>query len=553
MRYAADFETTTNPDDCRVWAWAVCSMEDYTFEKGNSIETFFNWISKRKNDILYFHNLKFDGEFIIWHLLTNGYRHVQAKNLSEDKTFKTLISDTGQFYSMEIMFDAKAKYKIRIYDSLKLLPMPVEKIAKSFKLDCQKLEIDYKENRPVGHELTEQESKYIENDCLIVAKALNQFFEQGYSKMTIGSNALADFKTTMSKSTFKADFPECLYDSFIRAAYKGGFTYLKPEYADKDLGEGIVLDVNSLYPSVMYNNKYPVGEGKYYRGQYKPDKNYPLYVQSIRCMFYLKEEHLPTIQVKHSFSFQATEYLTTSNGEVVNLTLTSVDLELFLDNYYVEELDYIDGWKFQCAGGIFKQYIDKWSANKIQAKKDGNGGLYTISKLFLNSLYGKFATRLTAINKIPQLDEDEITHYAIQQPEEKKGVYIPVGVFVTAYARNVTIRSAQKVYDRFIYADTDSLHLIGTELPQGLDIDDTKLGAWKHESTFTRARFIRPKTYLEDENGHLNVKAAGLPDKCKSQVTWENFHPNAVYGGKLLPRHVRGGIVLEETNFTITL
>lgn len=555
MRYSADFETTTNAEDCRVWAWCVCALDDYSFVKGNCIETFFEWIGDcNTGDTVYFHNLKFDGEFMLYFMLHNGFTHTITRRPEDDGEFTTLISDTGQFYSMEIMFDKKKKKSVKIQDSLKLFPMTVDKVAKSFKLDVQKLEIDYRADREKGHELTEQESKYIENDCLIIAKALNEFFKMGLNKMTIGSNALADYKAMKGKRIFAANFPGVTYDSFIRKAYRGGFTYLKPQYADKDLGAGIVLDVNSLYPSVMYARSYPIGDGVYYRGKYKQDKVYPLYVQSIRCGFELKPDHIPTIQIKHSYFYVGTEYLTTSDGECVNLILTSVDLRLFLDHYDVWGMEYIDGWKFKQADGIFKDYIDKWSTNKINAKKDGNAGLYTISKLFLNSLYGKFATRLDGQSKRPVLDDEEDNvHYKLLPPEERKGVYIPVGVFVTAYARDVTIRAAQKCYDRFVYADTDSLHLLGTELPEGLEISDTFLGAWKHESTFTRARFIRAKTYIEDENGHLKVTACGMPERCHEQVTWENFHPGQSYTGKLLPRHVPGGIILEDKDFTIRI
>ena len=164
MRYSADFETTTDPEDCRVWAWAACSLDDYKFKKGIDIESFFKWIETLEGDTLYFHNLKFDGEFMLCYMLSNGYKHCTDRILTEDKTFKTLISDTGQVYTFEILFNKKKRKKVRIYDSLKLLPMTVERVAKSFNLDCQKLEIDYKEKREKGHELTEQESKYIEND-----------------------------------------------------------------------------------------------------------------------------------------------------------------------------------------------------------------------------------------------------------------------------------------------------------------------------------------------------------------------------------------------------
>ena len=47
-------------------------------------------------------------------------------------------------------------------------------------------------------------------------------------------------------------FPQLNYeiDHDMRQAYKGGFTYLNPIYKEKDIGGGVVLDVNSLYPSV---------------------------------------------------------------------------------------------------------------------------------------------------------------------------------------------------------------------------------------------------------------------------------------------------------------
>lgn len=79
-----------------------------------------------------------------------------------------------------------------------------------------------------------------------------------------------------------------------------------------------------------------------------------------------------------------------------------------------------------------------------------------------------------------------VVKYTLGEKELRKPIYIPVGAFITAWARNITISSAQTVYDRFLYADTDSLHLMGTELPENLDIDKVKLGAWKHEATFRR-------------------------------------------------------------------
>lgn len=75
MRYSCDFETTTDPNDCRVWAWVAIDI-DNQHERfyGNSITSFFEWVFGLKNSVAYFHNLKFDGEFILHYLLSMGLR-----------------------------------------------------------------------------------------------------------------------------------------------------------------------------------------------------------------------------------------------------------------------------------------------------------------------------------------------------------------------------------------------------------------------------------------------------------------------------------------------
>ena len=45
-----------------------------------------------------------------------------------------------------------------------------------------------------------------------------------------------------------------------------------------------------------------------------------------------------------------------------------------------------------------------------------------------------------------------------------------------------------------------------------------------------------------------------MPDECKSYVTWKNFKPNTkIKKGKLAPKHVPGGIVLKDIDFTIKI
>ena len=553
MLYTADFETTTDPADCRVWAYGICEIgnpDNFTY--GNDINGFMKWANEQGKATVYFHNLKFDGEFILCWLFENGFKYVDDRRDLEKNTFTTLISDKGQFYSMEICFERKGKEKksLTIYDSLKILPFSVAAIAKGFNLPISKLEIDYQETREIGHELTLQEIDYLRNDVDIVARALNTLFEQGLTKMTQGSNALYDYKQTVGAKNFNKWFPIPDYDSDIRQSYKGGFTYLNPKFKELDLSEGIVLDVNSLYPSVMYYQPLPYGEGIFFNGKYKPDKIYNLYVQMFTCQFELKPGYIPTIQLKNNLSFVPTQYLESSDGEDVTLCLTNVDLELFMEHYNVYNIEYHSGWKFKSTVGLFKDYIDKWNKVKMESTLNGNKAMRTLAKLMLNALYGKFALNPNVQSKIPWYDNG-IVKYKLGEKETRDPIYIPVGTFITAWARYKTISSAQKVYDRFVYADTDSLHLIGTEIPDMLEVDPVKLGAWKHESTFTRARFIRQKSYIEEIDGVLNITCAGMPERCYQFVTWDNFHTGMSYAGKLGMTHVNGGIVLKDIPFSI--
>lgn len=553
MLYTADFETTTDPADCRVWAYGICEIGNPdNFQYGNSIDGFMEWAKKEKKVTTYFHNLKFDGEFILCWLFEHGFKLVVDRRDLTNNTFTTLISDKGQFYSMEICFKrwGKERESLTIYDSLKILPFSVAAIAKGFNLPISKLEIDYHETREKGHELTQQEIDYLRNDVDIVARALNTLFEHGLTKMTQGSNALYDYKQTVGTKNFNKWFPIPDYDSDIRQSYKGGFTYLNPKFKELDLSEGIVLDVNSLYPSVMYYQPLPYGEGIFFKGKYKPDKIYNLYVQMFTCQFELKPGYIPTIQLKNNLSFIPTQYLESSDGEDVTLCLTNVDFELFMEHYNVFNIEYHSGWKFKSTIGLFKDYIDKWNKVKMESTLNGNKAMRTLAKLMLNALYGKFALNPNVQSKLPWYDNGVIK-YKLGEKETREPIYIPVGTFITAWARYKTISSAQKVYERFVYADTDSLHLVGTEIPDMLEIDPVKLGAWKHESTFTRARFLRQKSYIEEIDGMLKITCAGMPDRCYQYVTWDNFHTGATYAGKLGMTHVNGGIVLKDIPFSI--
>ena len=449
--YTADFETTTDINDCRVWAYAICEVGNPdNFIYGNSIEDFMKILANNEsNDKYYFHNLKFDGEFIFSYILNQGFEYVPSKKERKSKSFSCIISDTGQFYQIEIYFKVTKKHtnKVTILDSLKLLNFSVDKIAKDFKLPINKLSIDYKAKREVGHILTPEEISYIRNDVEIMARALKIMFDEGLTKMTIGSNALSIYKEMNQR--FDTYFPvlPTEVDKDIRRSYKGGFTYLNPLYKEKEVGYGNIYDVNSLYPSVMYYEDMPIGNPEFFKGEYQYDPLYPLYIVTLSCSFKLKKGKIPTIQLKRNLHYLPTEYIETTNGDIETFTLTNIDLELFLSHYDVEDLMYHSGWKFKATKGLFCCYIDMYTNLKINSKKEGNGALYLIAKLMLNSLYGKFGLNPEMRSKYPYLKEDGSIGYHLTDKEVRDSVYIPVATFITSYARRKTITTSQKIRD----------------------------------------------------------------------------------------------------------
>ena len=593
--YAADFETTTDLKDCRVWAYALCNVDDPNeFIYGNSIEEFFKFCeSSKKNLKIWFHNLRFDGIFIITQLIKDGFKYVEDAKHREEHSYTTLISDIGQFYSITVYFKVTGHHtkKVEFFDSLKIFPnFSVERIAESFNLPISKLKIDYKAFRPVGHILTNEEVAYIRNDVEIVARALKEMFKRGLTKMTIASDAMSYFRGIFIG--FKKKFPVLPkeVDEDVRASYRGGFTYVNDcwKEVDNKVG-GITLDVNSLYPSCMLApNLLPYGVPRKFEGDYVEDPVYPLYVINFSCKFELKKNKIPCIQIKHGM-FVENEYLKSSNGAIVELTLTSVDYKLFREQYNVENIKFFGGWKFKAAAGMFDDYIHYWAAQKIKADQEGNKPLRVICKAMLNSLYGRYGISSNASQKVPYLKDDGSIGFRVVK-QERETLYVPVASFITALGRYKTITTSQVIKDytlkkygedRYYYSDSDSIHanLSDEDLEELKDvvmIDDRAIGYWALEAVYQRCCYLRQKCYIEEIDGKVHVTVAGLPKYLAPIINFDNFKKGFTTKGltledmkemakrngasdeeieelhhKLTYKYVKGGVVLTDTDFTI--
>lgn len=582
MTFAADFETTTDAKNCRVWAWGMLSMDGEDFAFGTQLYELFEYCEYYKNITLYYHNLKFDGQFMLDWLFKHGYEFCHSTEINEygersrrklePGQFTTSISDMGIFYLIEICLPNGSRVTVK--NSVNLIPMELEAIPAAFGLPTQKLSIDYDLSRGEDYMITQDEAEYLRRDCEILRDALRLLRDMGMKRMTTSSNALEDYRNRIGRKQFNRWFPPPYYDNEIRRSYKGGFAYVNPLYRGKDIENGMVLDINSMYPYILREKMLPYGEGKHFTGQYQADPDYPLYTQRLRCIFDLKVGKIPTIQIKNKFSqFRPTEYLYSSNDDEVDMTLTSVDLEVFFDHYDVTVIEWVDGWKFKGGTEMFKEYVDYWMDVKIQGEKDHKPGVRTVAKQMLVGLYGKFGMNTFIKERIPYLDHFGVVQYRVEDPQPKDPIYVPLAAFVTAWGRKIIVEAIEQCGERFLYCDTDSIHLIGWEKPAGLWIDQYALGAFKIERYFEKARYLRPKSYITVLQGELDITCSNLqkraynlyetyrkqperlkliPKRCQPKVTWDNFRYGTSYYGNLSPKKVNGGMVLEETIFTLS-
>lgn len=565
--FAGDFETTVyeNQTETEVWASGVCELYTEDVHIFHSIDETFQYFRDLKcNVICYYHNLKFDGEFWMYFLLFK-LKFKQHFNLqyNEDNltitkesiykmktnTFSYSISDMGQWYSLTIRL--KDRY-IEFRDSVKLMPMSLDALGKSFNTKHKKLEMEYTGYRYAGCEISNDELLYLRNDVLCLKECLEEMFNEGHDKLTIGSCCMAEFKGMFHKDEFNMFFPNLYNDicdlpvddrsvgEFIRRSYKGAWCYVKEGKENKIHKNGVTFDVNSLYPSVMEGesgNFYPVGKPYSFVGEIPKEAkiNNRYYFIRLKTRFKLKKNKLPFIQIKGSFFYNSTDMLKTSdyydkttgnyyphikgfNGELIEmipeLTLTCTDYQLMLEHYDLYDTEFIGGYWFETEIGIFDEYLDKY--RKI--KENNKGAKRTIAKYFSNNLYGKLAMNDDSSFKYyePDYEQGEIKLHRQEEFDKTPG-YIPCGSAITSYAREFTIRYAQKVYKYFLYADTDSLHCLYHEsLEKILPIHPSKYLHWKNEGRWNKGLFLRQKSYIEiDTDNVIHITCSGMKQRPK--------------------------------------
>ena len=587
----ADCETFTNSTDYTyIWSFAwydgkdcyisadekdMHSLIEYGGYYMVHFNTFLNYLldtydKYTEKVIVYIHNLKFDLEFFRRYLIENvklkdltGYTPKGLRDLDNYVTY--LISDMGAVYNLKMKIQG---LEIKFIDSFKFIPMALSKATKDFKIS--NLKEDY--NIVNDCYLKPENQVYIENDVIGLYQCIKKFREIGKSdKNTIASCAYDVFTQGFGANweDYKAtNFPELTLDQdkFLRRAYRGAFCYVNKKYQGEVINKLCdCYDVNSLYPYIMNSSRLlPVG----YPLVSPPKSGKYVSISEVNVKATVKENAYPFLFSKGFLGFKKALYFeeidTYTEGKT--LTFTNVDIEMLYKYYDVAEFEYIKTYYFKTKKGcdIFGKYLDYFAKMKVEHAKEKDA-YYAISKLFQNSLYGKFGGSYTFGTYKYVFDPENEVKCTIKELDfiENKpteSTYVPIAGFITAYAREYIASLIMKNPKAFLYCDTDSIHMFHVD-NNGLPIDSAKYGALKLEYQFNHAIYVRQKTYLEmGTDGDIKMGFCGLSKDGQTAlanhikdgtIKIEDIKHGFSIEGKRQMKRVRGGYIIASTTFLI--
>lgn len=559
--YCCDFETTSKAQyllegKTKVYLYKWVSLKDGQGKYGLSINEFISdLITNTDIQKIYFHNLSFDGTFIINYLLEINYKYVEK--VKNDGEFSCIIDNFGSIYYISIGLNKRV---VEIMCSYKLTGLSIKDLGKLVGLDKLNETHDYSEikNYKSLDEIrnTNEELQYIDNDVEIQRRGIIECYKMGLRGMTKSSACFKlwrnmEFHKVKGKIGIKYT-PEV--EHIVNSSYRGGITQMNPIYANQVIEDCRDYDVNSLYPSVMFNPM-PVGVPIVVNKEKDIPKNYPhhlymIYVWDAKII----KPYIPFIPTTKTFIYKDS-YDYKNHIENVELCLWEEEFNLF-KTYYDIECKVIKIVCFQNQDNLFTEYLNIFK--EIKENAPNPSPQRTFAKLCMNSLYGKFAQSSTRISKKPYLDSDGLMKYEPYTSECNCEYSKAIASKITSLARCVLIKAINKDPNRFLYCDTDSIYIKG-DYDYDIPTDPKKLGFWKYENSYYKFKGLKAKCYISTikggkEDGELHSAVSGLPKDAQKQLTFENFKDGLVIeNAKKCMRRVKGGIIIDNIPFTIKI
>lgn len=554
--YVFDFENRNTVENqatltTSIWLWDICD-ENLNHVHGTTIESFLDYIKTLSPATFYSHNLKYDASFILSYWLKHGWKFVDR--IEKNKQFTALCDDLGRLYFLKARVinptvkRGNSLRNIDFRDSAKKIDGSVEEIALSYNLPIKKGSIDHNKIRGPRYQPDDNEIEYIEHDTEIIMTVLLRQYKGGLNRLTTAGDSFNAYLESVGRGSFRDYFPilPLEIDKICREAWFGGYVIAADKYKGKILNDVYDYDYNSKYAAIMCYKVLPYGEPVPFKGKPKPTELYPLYIIHFKACFKIKERRFPHIQSKNSF-FTKVEYISDTGIELKELYLTRPDFELFLEDYEIFDIKYLDGLYFHGSDNLFKDYL----LPLYEAKNNSNSGSERENaKKLLTGLYGKFGTTPRHITRKPVLNEDGVLKWILYKDEIGDPVYTAMAAFICAYGHVDIIKDMNAHYDIVAYGDTDSIHTVG---PAPGFVLSKNLGGFKIQHHFKKVKYLGSKAYygIEEDESKPLIKCSGLPATAKAGLTIDDFEIGHKFEGKLHSVAVAGGTILAPTDFTI--
>nr|DAL52461.1 MAG TPA_asm: DNA polymerase B [Caudoviricetes sp.] len=343
---------------------------------------------------------------------------------------------------------------------------------------------------------------------------LREYDQYGLCKITAGGASMEAFAAGEWKWYYDK-FPQLESDTkkSLHDAYIGGFMLAKEGVYDK----AIDVDCNSMYPSILRDEWLPWGEPEPYEGKYVEDGDMPLHCDELTFRAELKPDGYPFLLDNRSV--YSLNRLTSTRGYVTRV-LTDVDQELLRENYDVSIYRHVRGWKFRRSKGFFRSFVDEWGDLKQRA----TGEKRQMAKLIMNALVGKMASLPKGSVMLPASQDGVTLDWTIGQREESnlKTDFLPVPVWVNAYARRKLMTVCHANADRLLYANTDGCILSGWEPVRSCEIHPTELGKWKIAARYDKLTILGMNRYQGwRDDGEVDICMAG--SQFTQPISYEQF------------------------------
>lgn len=457
----------------------------FYFEKAKDFWDFVETKTKDKIKVwLVAHNIVFDF-FVLC-----GVKELRRRGWKLIK----LYENSDMFFAMY----RKNKKTIVLLDSFNYFKNPLKDLGEA--IGIKKLEIDFENTTK------EYLSLYCKNDVLI----LKEFF---WKFLTFWEeNNLGTFGKTIAACAFNVYRHKFLHDIYIHnnqnvtnleiESYRGGRTEC---FRFGELSNIYVLDVNSMYPFVMKNKKYPKKLIAYFKTLTleQLEKYLEKYcviakvkIETSKPIFGLKDK-------KRGLVFPVGVFL---------ITLTTEELKYALSHNLI--LEVYDTAIYE-AGYIFKEFIEFFWRKRKEAKENKQDVYYLFYKTIMNSLYGKFAQKSEIWEKINSEYDDGIYYYLDADTgkrtlirsingkvERKKGSklsynsFVAISSEVTANARMYLFELIEKAgFENVVYCDTDSLFVNAKGFQNLSNLLGNELGQLKLEKQYIKLHIRGLKDY----------------------------------------------------------